>query len=69
VQPAPALRCPQGGVFNIGARATAQDGGHHEGAADLPQIIWHGVSLPLDQQACDRLFCAQDFGIRKGEAI
>src|SRR6516164_11690939 len=39
VQPAPALRCPQGAVCNIGTGAAAKDRGQHEGAADLPQIV------------------------------
>ena len=66
VQPAPALRCPQGAIFNIGTRAAAKDRGQHEGAADLPQIICHhALSFWINRRAIE-LFCAQVFGIRKG---
>ena len=66
VQPAPALRCPQGAIFNIGTRAAAKDRGQHEGAADLPQIICHhALSFWINRRVIE-LFCAQVFGIRKG---
>ena len=56
MQPASALRCPPGGVSNIGAGATAQDSGRHDGAADLSQIICHRVPLVPGQPPCDRAF-------------
>ena len=69
VQPAPALRCPQGAIFNIGTRAAAKDRGQHEGAADLPQIICHhALSFWINRRAIE-LFCAQVFGIRKGRSF
>src|SRR6516162_1568569 len=63
VQPAPALCCPQGSIFDIGARATAQDSGQQEGAADLPQIICHRVSLLLDQPPVLSIFCVHRFSV------
>ena len=66
MQPASALRCPQGGVSNIGAGATAQDSGRHDGAADLSQIICHRVPLVPGQPPCDRAFLRTGLGYPQG---